>query len=249
MNFLPTGYQAPKSNSGYMKLQDGENKFRILSQPILGWEDWLDKKPVRYRFDEKPARPVDPKKAVKHFWAMLVWNYLEEEIQILHITQASIRKSLEALCSDDDWGAPYFYDLKIVKSGDGMETEYSVNPIPHKQLAPAIQQKFMEKRCNLEALFDNGDPFSKDNASFTEGVFSDTQPSDDIVQSKPNVVTLEQAKELSEMLQQCPPDFKDKVVSYLKSKGADTFRQLPEMLYKDMKSRIEKEITLSEVPF
>src|SRR5215510_11210672 len=94
--FLPQDYQAPKTSNFYMKLQEGENKFRILTQPILGWEDWLDKKPVRYTFDNKPTKSFDPKKPVKHFWSMVVWNYNEEQIQILHITQATIRSSIEA---------------------------------------------------------------------------------------------------------------------------------------------------------
>lgn len=244
MNFLPAGYQAPKSNNGYMKLQDGENKFRILSQPILGWEDWLDKKPVRYRFDEKPRCSVDPKKPVKHFWAMIVWNYIEEEIQILHITQASIRKSLEALCSDQDWGAPYFYDLKIVKSGDGMETEYTVNPIPHKPLASHVEQKFNEKRCNLEALFNGDDPFGKHHSSYTDGIFTQG-----VIQDIKGTITEDQAEELSALLKQCDDSFKDKVYDFIKGKGVTEISMLPVILYPDLKKRIEKEITLNEVPF
>lgn len=169
--FLPTGYQSPKTTNFYMKFVDGENRFRILSQPILGWEDWHEKTPLRYRFDNKPLKPIDPKKPIKHFWAMIVWNYLDEEIQILHITQSSIRKGLEALCCDNDWGSPYFYDLKVIKTGEGLESQYVINPIPHKPLSPHIQQKFYERRCNLDALFFGDDPFSKDNSYFTEGIF------------------------------------------------------------------------------
>jgi hypothetical protein len=196
--FLPDNYEAPRGASFYMKLQEGENKFRILSRPILGWEDWQDKKPIRFRFNEKPAKPVDPKKPIKHFWSMIVWNYNEEEIQILHLTQATIRKSLEALCSDSDWGSPYFYDLKILKSGEGMETEYALNPIPHKALHPMIQDRFNERRCNLDALFDNDDPFSKENTHFTEGVFSQDQIKQE---NKPCELTM--------VLEDCDPNYKD----------------------------------------
>src|ERR1017187_557874 len=149
--FLPTGYEAPRTSNFYMKFQEGENKFRVLSQPIIGWEDWQDKKPIRYRLQDKPARPIDAKKPIKHFWSMIVWNYQEEEIQILHLTQATIRKSLESLCSDSDWGAPYFYDLKVIKSGEGMETEYVLNPLPHKKLNNIVEDRFKERKCNLDA--------------------------------------------------------------------------------------------------
>jgi hypothetical protein len=196
--FLPDNYEAPRGSSFYMKLQEGENKFRILSRPILGWEDWQDKKPIRFRFNEKPNKPVDPKKPIKHFWSMIVWNYNEEEIQILHLTQATIRKSLEALCADSDWGSPYFYDLKIVKSGEGMETEYALNPIPHKVLHPIIQDRFNERRCNLEALFENEDPFSKENTVFTEGVFTQDQ-----------VQLVSKTCELTMVLEDGDPSYKD----------------------------------------
>lgn len=172
MSFLPENYKAPKSSNNYMKIIEGENKIRILSQPILGWEDWLDKKPIRYRMEEKPAKSIDPKKPIKHFWAMIVWNYAEEQIQILQISQATIRSSLENLCKDTEWGLPYFYDLKIFKKGEGKDTEYVVNPVPPKQLNPEVIAYFNEKRCNLDALFSGEDPFSQEHKTFTYGVFN-----------------------------------------------------------------------------
>lgn len=172
--FLPEGYEAPKSNGGYMKLQEGENRIRILSQPIIGWEDWKDNKPIRYRMADKPVKSVDPRKAVRHFWAFIVWNYSEQQIQVLHLTQSGIRSAIEALCKDSDWGAPYTYDLKIVKNGKGMETEYVVNPVPHKPISKEIKDAFMDKPCNLEALFDNLDPFAGGQEKYTMAFFIDS---------------------------------------------------------------------------
>jgi hypothetical protein len=162
MNFLPLDYQAPKSTSFYMKLQDGENRIRILSKPIMGWLDWQDKKPVRYRMEKKPAKSFKEEMPLRHFWAFIVFNYAAEEIQILEITQATIRKTIESLCNDKDWGAPFAYDIKIVKTGEGKDTEYAVNPVPHKPVDPYIIQCFKERPCALDALFQGSDPFSKE---------------------------------------------------------------------------------------
>jgi hypothetical protein len=184
MSFLPRDYIAPSSNDNYMKLVDGENKIRILTIPILGWEDWThEKKPVRFTMENKPARPIDPKKPIRHFWAFVVWNYNDEKIQILQITQASIRNRLEDLCKDEDWGQPFFFDIKIYKKGEGMQTEYNVNPMPHKPLQSHIKQEFMKKRCYLEALFNNDDPFSPEWGSFTEGVFDKVEPKQATIKS------------------------------------------------------------------
>ena len=163
-DFLPETYAVPKGNNNYMKFDKGENKFRILSAPILGWEDWKDNKPLRFPMDKKPSAPVDPSRPIKHFWAMVVFNYNEEAIQILEITQKTIQNAISSLAKDADWGSPLGYDIKVIKTGDGMETEYQVNPVPHKPVSQEIQDAYMEKPVVLEALFEGKDPFQTQNS-------------------------------------------------------------------------------------
>lgn len=163
-NFLPDTYDVPKTASGYMKLQKGENKFRIMSKPIVGWEDWTeDKKPVRFRINEKPAKSINPQKKIKHFWAFVVWDYADSKIKILQITQSTIQAAIQALSKDEDWGSPFAYDIKVIRTGDGMETEYATNPVPHKEIPPEAREAFMKTPVNLEALFVNEDPFDTNN--------------------------------------------------------------------------------------
>lgn len=176
--FLPDDYKAPAGSKNYMKIVDGENRFRILSAPILGWQDWtLDKKPVRFRYQNKPLNPIDPKKPIRHFWAFVVFNYADEMIQVLEITQATIRKAIENLSKDSDWGAPYFYDIKISRKGEGTDTDYVVTPTPKKNVDAYIVQEFRDKPCYLEALYDGADPFDMSWPMKTPGIFSmeDTQ--------------------------------------------------------------------------
>ncbi|MHB1059888.1 MAG: hypothetical protein ACYC0F_18600, partial [Rhodanobacter sp.] len=49
---------------------------------------------------------------------------------------------------------------KIIKDGEGKETEYSVNPIPHKPIDPYLVESFNKKPCCLDALFAGADPFN-----------------------------------------------------------------------------------------
>jgi hypothetical protein len=173
MSFLPDDYKAPKTSSNYMKIQQGENKIRILSRPIFGWEDWepSTNKPVRFQFHEKPAKQLSPSKKISHFWAFIVWNYAEERIQILQITQSGIRSAIESLSRDDDWGAPWNYDLKIVRTGKEKETKYAVTPASPKALSETIRSAFYENRIRLEALFDGQDPFAVGSGDYTEPAF------------------------------------------------------------------------------
>jgi len=157
-DFLPEDYEAPEGGGNYMKLQEGENKFRILSKPIVGWLDWKDKKPYRFTMKNKPEKPMD-KNPIKHFWAFVVWNNATESIQILEITQQTIQAAITNLSKDEEWGAPFHYDIKITKKGKDLDTKYSVTPSPKKPLTDEIIKAGLDKPCYLEALFSGADPW------------------------------------------------------------------------------------------
>ena len=158
-DFLPDEYEVPSSSS-YLKFKDGETRFRILSKPVIGWEDWKDKKPVRFTMDNKPQKPIDPKQPIKHFWAMAVWDYKGNRLAILEITQKSIQNTIKGLAKDPDCGDPTQYDIKVMRTGAGMDTEYEVLPIPAKPLSEDILLVYHEAHVNLNALFEGGDPFT-----------------------------------------------------------------------------------------
>jgi len=95
-DWLDADYQLPSSSS-YMKLMPGDNKFRILSQPVTGYEFWTgENKAIRSRDipKETPGIKVNKegKSSVNHFWAMIVYNYNAKDVQILQLTQKGIMK-------------------------------------------------------------------------------------------------------------------------------------------------------------
>ena len=172
MDFLPDNYETPQGAGSYMKFQQGENKLRILSKPIIGWLDWKDKVPHRFGFKNKPEKPLGDQ-AIKHFWAMIVWDYNDQSIKILEITQQTIQKAIEALAKDEDWGSPAGYDIKVVKSGQDKQTEYRVNPSPKKPVSDEIKKAAKDKPVNLEALYSNKDPFDVSNGEQTALLFQE----------------------------------------------------------------------------
>lgn len=155
-DFLPADYKAPEGN--YMKLQEGENTFRVLSSAIVGYEYFnKDSKPVRSKtpFTNTPA-DIKENGSVKHFWAFVVYSYRAEKAQILEITQSSIQTGIKALVQNPKWGDPKNYDLTITRTGSGLDSEYSVMPNPHE----TFTVDFMVPTVNLEALFAGTDPFA-----------------------------------------------------------------------------------------
>lgn len=245
MNFLPDNYEAPKpTNQLYLKLQDGENRIRILSRPIVGWEDWnAEKKPVRYKMNEKPAKPFDASKPMKHFWAFIVWNVNEEMIQIMQITQATIRSCLESLSKDQDWGSPFEYDIKINKKGEKMETEYTVNPAPHKPVSQEILKAFRDRPIKLEALYEGLDPFATIYTSYTplmsEADESKIQPIGDHV--KPldmEKISDNQFIELSELKNKCSSESQKGFDEYLIKAFNVSLCDLPLKEYLNVKNKL-----------
>lgn len=170
-DFLPETYDVPNSGGNYMKFSAGENKFRILQSPILGWELWINNKPKRYPMnvevpiEDQENADIDPAtsmpKPAKHFWAMFVWNYQLKKVQALEITQKGIQASLKALAKSSEWGSPLGYDISIIKEGQKFETKYQVVPNPPKDLPEEAREfwKNVKNKYDISALFVGGDPF------------------------------------------------------------------------------------------
>lgn len=171
---FPPGYKIPDSSSGYMRLEQGDNKFRILSKPVVGNEYWKtdsegNRKPIRKRNGEKiQVSDIEPGESIKHFWAMVVWNYDAKALQILEITQKSILKDIYSYAKSEDWGDFRQYDIIITREGEMLKTTYSVKALPPRDLEQGIVDAYRASNINLEALFDGEDPFADNEYSGTD---------------------------------------------------------------------------------
>jgi hypothetical protein len=166
--FLPDGYEVPTSGGGFTKLEPGDNKFRILSSPLMMWLIWDDGKPKRVKFDRenKPAKGAREKDSVKHAWGLVVWNYKTEVIEVFELDKQSVIADLYKYAADEDWGHPKHYDIVINKSGSGMDTEYSFIAKPKKAPAQAIVDAFLETPVDLKQLLvENGNVFLSNGGS------------------------------------------------------------------------------------
>ena len=170
-NFLPESYKLPSSTSHYMKVEEGQNKIRILSSAIVGWEYWQDteegkRKPIRVKSWEEIPKIIKGvtigRNKPKHFWAFVVWNYKIKEIQILEVTQKSVMNGIETLIKTDEWNDPREYDLTITRKKTGSEirdVEYSVVPNPQKPVDPETLERYKTMTIDLEKFYKGGDPF------------------------------------------------------------------------------------------
>jgi hypothetical protein len=172
MGYLDNIKRAPVNgaNGGgnYMKLQQGENKFRIVGSiddggfitGMLGWIEEDGKRiPIRWECDSEAPRSFADKP--KEFFAFKVYNYAEERVQVLEITQVKLKNDLTSYCDDSEWGDPRKYDISIMRSGEGLETSYAMVPKPHKKMTEEQRKLVLNTSVNLKALYTGDDPFAE----------------------------------------------------------------------------------------
>jgi len=146
MSFAPKGYEVKTEAGSFFKLKSGENKFRILTDAVVGKVGWKDNKPFRVGgvdaeispkdvdTDEKTKRPK-----INDFMAFMVYDHIEGKVMLAEFTQASIKKGILALAENKDWGHPSGYDITVVKTGDGLNSKYTITPSPKKALPKTVQ--------------------------------------------------------------------------------------------------------------
>jgi len=135
---LEATYSVPSNGeSSFMKLVKGENRFRVLGKPVMGYLYWQDDRtPVRI----KTAAEAPAGEKPKHFWQIPVWS--SDAVKILDITQATIQKQLAELDRSREWGNLLEYDVVVNRNGDGMDTTYMVTPCPKVPVTNDIQDAY-----------------------------------------------------------------------------------------------------------
>ena len=169
MSRIPDNYERPTSESRYAKLEAWENRYRVLSSPLIWYSYWNhENKKVRVETKGEinesdiwpnkfsPEKPQYP----KHFWAFVVYDYNNSGIRILELDKAAAIEAFDTQLQDPDYSNPTEYDIKITRTGEKLETNYVFSVGKHKPIDEAITKEYEEMGINLDALLDGKDPFS-----------------------------------------------------------------------------------------
>ncbi len=179
--FLSAGYEAPSGDSRYMKLQDGENRIRVLGPAFEGAELWVNGKPLRRKttddFTPQELRDADinkmtnAKSTPKPILAFPVYNYEEGLVQILQISQVTILRELQKLFVDEDWGDPQEYALVINRGKTGQRVSYTVTPKPKQALKAEVEEAWkaiQNEGFNIDNLLTGANPFGTGSSETTK---------------------------------------------------------------------------------
>lgn len=114
------------SNEQFYRLKDGENRLRIISMPVPVWTSFNRAEGTAKKYVTPEGAAKDPE-AKKRF-AMWVFDRDDKGAVKLAEFGVSIMKGIKTLANASDTafdGLPP-YDITILRSGSGMETEYTV---------------------------------------------------------------------------------------------------------------------------
>ena len=168
---LPKNLKIPTSSGQFAKFQDGVNKFRVLSDVVFGWEGWKNNKPFRHEGEvcKIKTEQVDLNKNglpnINYFWCFIVWNYKEEKVQVLEITQKTIMKVLYEYEQKPEYGDLKGYDVEITKTKDGGDkTTYMTIALPPKALSKEIKEAYEKTEVKLEKIFDGEYPIEEEES-------------------------------------------------------------------------------------
>lgn len=171
-NFLPDNYELPTTETNYTKFEkEKTTRIRILESwldqdCILYYEYFQDQadwktKPIRSKtkFTETPW--INVKSQVKEVWSFKVFNYDLQTIQICSISQKWIKESILNLIKDEDFWNPLWYDLKISRNWEWLETKYGVIATPPKPFDKKLIKEY-KKIDWIAFLNSEKDVFLKD---------------------------------------------------------------------------------------
>ena len=154
--FLPSDYSEP-SNSDEVKLKEGSTKLRLLQSPVFMASLWEDTDELKD--DWKPKRKVtrvrlasekDVPRGYKFAWLCLAYNYDDAKIQYWEVSQWSIRDSIVSLSQDPDIGSPLHYDIKVIRKGSWMKTEYSVQKLDKSEMPEKVIRDLETLNVNFD---------------------------------------------------------------------------------------------------
>ena len=109
----------------FMRLEEGENRIRIVSEPH-GFKK-------TFREEDGP----------KHRYGWVVISRADDTVRLLEVGP-QVFGQVVALANDDEFGDPMGYDIKIFREGTKLDTEYKVVPSPEKSKITVEEKKAIE---------------------------------------------------------------------------------------------------------
>lgn len=175
-------YEGEQGSGNFMKLQPGENKIRIVSKTFNfkkhGFKDANGKYSSKICSGEGCefcAEGNVPKN--RYAWTIIDRKETDDskKVKILEVGW-SIYAQLLSYAKDEEYGDLTTYDVKVKKTGEGLDTEYQVVASPKtSELTAEEQQLVVEAKVDIENVFGGGKFAKKELPEGQESPEEETQ--------------------------------------------------------------------------
>ena len=138
---------------------DGKLKpFRFLEEPTA--DDITAE--MGNEFTRRQNRDGTGFEPAKFGIAVPVFNYENESIGILSLSQKSLIRAIDEISQSEDYAVLTDWDFSISREGVGLSTEYTLLPLPPKtdrQEIKNLYRKSVAAGLNIKELIHGGNPF------------------------------------------------------------------------------------------
>lgn len=144
-----------EKKNDFMRLKEGENLVRVMSNPIKSYVHWVKTRDGMDRKINSPAASPELVRKLEDAGYKLQASYLikvldrsDDKFKLLEVGP-QIFKGIQMLSSNQKWGKVTSYDISIIKGPKGTQPLYNVTPNPKEALHASFQSKFTEFNDSL----------------------------------------------------------------------------------------------------
>lgn len=154
MDWKSVGEKVKTGGSDFYRLEQGMNRLRIVSG--------VEERGTHFASSQKKSFSCQGKDTceyckagdkVKMKFLMYVIDRRDNQVKLAEFGYSIVRE-VAKLQKDEDYAFAEYpdYDLKITKSGEGMNTEYTVTPAPNKSPLTAQEAADVAKQTPLHEV-------------------------------------------------------------------------------------------------
>lgn len=133
--------------SGYQYFQDYQKEDGTIGQRPVRSEDYpdtLENPAKKYKSEERVS-------SATQFIVTPIYDYADEKIKLFQTTKKDLIRGLTEVELDDDLGEITDYDWKAKKTGQGLETKYSVVRLDKTSTDAKITEAYENAQVDLSA--------------------------------------------------------------------------------------------------
>jgi len=137
-----------KRQSDFMRLKEGENVVRVMSNPTKTFVHWITTADGNQRKINSPAGNPELVKQLEEAGYKLQTNYIikvldrsDDKFKLMEVGP-QIFKGIQMLNLNPKWGKVTAYDISITKGPKGTQPLYNVTPNPKEKLDQQLSDGF-----------------------------------------------------------------------------------------------------------